>query len=209
MNISIIDDHFLMSESVKRLLQEANSDDEIKTFQDPIAFLAYDFKTWEPDIVITDLLMPNMDGLEMIGKLKEILTKDTKFILFTSLHDIQTLQTALRRGVCAYLTKDASPEEVLEAVEAAKEGKKYMNKSIQDKLLSHMFLNEEEIVYHISPQEKEVLKRICDGSTPKEIAYNMKLSINTIQSYIKNLLRKFKVNRTADLIVFATKNGLV
>lgn len=209
MNISIIDDHVLMAQSVKRLLQEANSDDEIRTYQDPIDFLDNDFKTWEPDIVITDLLMPNMDGLEMIGKVKEILTKDTKFILLTSLHDIQTLQTALRRGVSAYLTKDASEEEVLEAVEAAKEGKRYMNKSIQDKLLSHMFLNDEEVVYHISPQEKEVLKRICDGSTPKEIAYNMQLSINTIQSYIKNLLRKFKVNRTADLIVFATKNGLV
>src|ERR1700709_1881690 len=162
MNISIIDDHVLMAQSVKRLLQEANSDDEIRTYQGPVDFLENDFKIWEPDIVITDLLMPNMDGLEMIGKVKEILTKDTKFILLTSLHDIQTLQTALRKGVSAYLTKDASEEEVLEAVEAAKEGRRYMNKSIQDKLLSHMFLNDEEVVYHISPQEKEVLKRICD-----------------------------------------------
>jgi DNA-binding NarL/FixJ family response regulator len=208
MKICIIDDHVLMAQSIKRLIEQANEAYDVKMYRSPVDFLADDATKWKPEIIITDLLMPVMDGMEMIAKAKEKLGKEVKFILLTSIQDVQTLQAALRKGINAYLTKDASEEEVLQAIEAVMEGKRFMNRSIQDRLLTHMFQDEDDVVYHLSRQEKEVLKRICDGNTPKEIAFDMQLSINTIQSYIKSLLRKFKLNRTADLIVFAMKNGL-
>jgi two-component system invasion response regulator UvrY len=113
----------------------------------------------------------------------------------------------LRSGASGYLCKDSSPEELADALITVYHGEPYIGESLRPSLLRNT-LAEEQFVYNLSPREKEVLKLVCDGKTIKESAYEMELSVNTVQTYYKTILKKFNLNRTADLIVFAMQNGL-
>lgn len=208
MNICILDDHLLFAQSLKLLLNKVPGA-QVSVYTTPTDFLSQDFTGWQPDLVITDVMMPAMTGVELMEKAKSLLGEQTQFLLLTALHDIPTLKNAIRRGASGYVTKDISEEELLEAIRSIQAKQvPYIQKSMKDKLIVHMFSNEEEVVTHLSKKEKQVLNSICDGRIPKEIAAEMQLSINTINQYIKSLKRKFKVNRTTDIALFAVKNGL-
>ena len=88
------------------------------------------------------------------------------------------------------------------------QGEQYIEKDLRNELLNS-FSTEEQVSFQLSIREKDVLKLICSGFPPKEIAEKLFISIHTVQSHLKNIMRKFKVNRTPDIIVFAIKNGLI
>lgn len=208
MNICIVDDHLLFGQSLKLLLDKIPGT-QARVYTSPTDFLNQDFTEWQPELVITDVLMPAMTGIELMEKAKSLLGKQTHFLLLTALNDIPTLKNAIRKGASGYITKDISEEDLLEAIQSVQDKQiPYIQKGMKDKLIAHMFSNEEEVVTHLSKKEKQVLNSICDGRIPKEIASEMQLSINTINQYIKSLKRKFKVNRTTDIALFAVKNGL-
>lgn len=208
MNICIVDDHLLFAQSLKLLLDKV-PDAQIRIYTNPTDFLNQNFTEWQPDLAIIDVLMPGITGIELMEQAKSRLEGKAQFLLLTALSDIPTLKNAIRRGASGYLTKDISEEELMEAIRSIQQGEgPYIQKSMKDKLIAHMFSNEEEVVTHLSKKEKQVLNSICNGRIPKEIASEMQLSINTINQYIKSLKRKFKVNRTTDIALFAVKNGL-
>jgi two-component system invasion response regulator UvrY len=86
-------------------------------------------------------------------------------------------------------------------------GGQFISPALEKSLIKSIF-TEDQHVFHLSPREKEVLSLVCSGRTIKEMAYDMALSAHTVQTYQKKIMKKFKVNRTADLIVFAIQNGL-
>ncbi len=86
-------------------------------------------------------------------------------------------------------------------------GKRYISRKLRTTLM-HNMIHEEQIVHHLSRREKEVLREICTGQTIKEIGYKMGLSPNTVQYYQRNLMKKLKVSRTIDLIIYAIQHGL-
>lgn len=207
MNICIIDDHILIRQALKNLLTEldpkAYSTRIYKSAED---FLAENFAHWQPDLIIVDLGLPGMNGLEMITQSRKRLPL-AKYLVLSAIVDLSLVQDLLRKGeLNGYLTKDASEEELLEAIQAVMSGTHYVNRSLKDKLLEHL-LSDEPVMFHLSPMEKEVLNRLCGGSTPKEISAQMSISIHTVQRYIKNLLLKFKTNRTTQLVLLAIQKG--
>ncbi|MBD2756134.1 response regulator [Spirosoma validum] len=206
MNFCIIDDHLLITQFIKRLLTKEYPESSFKTYLKAEALLAEKLDQWYPDVVICDVLLPGMNGLDMLTILKQQLP-NTKTILLTSLIDIGMVKQAMRLGIDGYLTKDASEEELLEAIKTVLAGGRYVNASLKDKLVEHIF-SDQATEFHLSTREKEVLQKICAGKTPKEIAYDMKLSLHTVQQYIKNMMRKFNIKRTTELVVFAIQKGL-
>lgn len=202
----IIDDHLLITQFIKRLLEKTYSESTFKTYLSAEDLLADLPERQLPDLIICDLLLPGMNGIDLLTILKSKLP-NTKTMLLTSLTDVGMVKQAMRQGISGYLTKDSSEDELLEAIKTVLGGGKYVNTSLKDKLVEHIFLDEV-TEFHLSAREKEVLQKICAGKTPKEIAYEMKLSLHTIQQYIKNMMRKFNIKRTTELVVFAIQKGL-
>jgi DNA-binding NarL/FixJ family response regulator len=207
LNIAIIDDHQLFAQALQNTLQQQNETWVVRAFKSGDEFLASKFDNWQPEIVLTDLLMPGTNGVEMVQQASTLFTNKCQFILMSSVTDIYTVKNALRKGLRGYVVKDASLEELLVAIETVREGKLYVSSGLKETLFNHIF-EEEQIVYQLTPKENAVLQRLCAGSTPKEIAYDMNLSIHTIKQYQKAVMKKLKINRTIDLVVFAMQKGL-
>lgn len=204
MNIALIDDHQLLTDSLKAVLRAGDNSQNIKTFISADAFL---MSSWHPDIIITDLLMPGTNGIELIEKLRSLSYTNCKVIILSGVTDAQTIRQAIRAGAAGYISKNTGVEELGECINAVHNGEQYISNRLRNSLLNTLF-TEEQVVFHLSHREKEVLDLICSGHTVKEAAYKMQLSVHTVHSYQKTIMKKLKVNRTADLIVFAMQKGL-
>lgn len=208
---AIIDDHKMIAEAIKNSLLSKNVSSEIYTFNSAQQFFDEIKSKKIPQLIITDLLMPGNNGIELIKDYQNFYKNnqvdDYKIIVLSTISDAQTVKMALRYGADAYLSKESTIEELIDAVEECKEGKKYISSKLQNSIINN-FIADEQIVYHLSPREKDVLQLICSGKTIKEAAFEMNLSAHTVKSYYKNIMKKFNVHRTSDLIVFAMKNGL-
>lgn len=205
MKLALLDDHKLFTISVANLLLNNQDIELVETYNEPLKFIM-NLKAKKYDIIILDILLPEMNGMDVLVEIKKQLI-DSKVIILTSIVEVPTLKMTLRNGANGFLCKDCTYEELFEAIESVLRDDIYVSKSLRKSFLKNTISNEKSI-YELSPREKEVLKYICDGKTIKETAYMMELSYHTVQSYQKNIMRKFNVNRSADLIVFAIKNGL-
>lgn len=208
MKISIIDDHQIITESLKKLLLQSTEINEVDTYPNADTFLNFITAESLPDVIITDLLMPGTNGMELVEKIRETFKgAKVKMIILSSITDVQTIKQSLRTGADGFLSKNTSLDELMEAIFTVRDGKNYIGENLRKNLLDAVF-TEEQVVYHLSPREKEVLHKVCSGFTIKEIAYDMNLSVHTVQYYHRNVMAKLKVKRTSDLIVFAMQSGL-
>lgn len=160
------------------------------------------------DLVITDINMPDVNGIELNTFIKTN-HPNVKTLVVSMLHDITTVQTLTKDQVDGYVPKNAEKEELLKAIESVLKGEKYFSQSIKDVYLKGMFSNEQSLVASLSKREKEVLKLIAEEHTTQEIADILFLSKHTIESYRKNLLSKLEVRNLAGLTKYAIKLGLL
>lgn len=203
--IALIDDHQLLVESLSQLLSKYDFIKEIRTYANAKEFISKEISP-APDIIISDILMPGMSGMDLLNHLKKSHPKP-KVIMLSSITEVQTIRHAMRSGASGFLTKDSPPDELADAILTVYHGESYIGENLRSSLIKNTFI-EDRFVYNLSPREKEVLKLVCSGKTIKESAYEMNLSANTVQTYYKAIMKKFNLNRTADLIVFAIQNGL-
>ena len=206
MIIALVDDHPILTESIKNLLLAMPGVAQVKTYNNPALFLE-EKRFLAPDIIILDLMMPDINGMKVIEICKSDSKDKVKIIVLSSITDVQTIKQAVRAGANGFLSKGSNIEELTEAILTVNEGKQYIAANLRNSMLENMFV-EEQVIYHLSPREKDVLNKVCSGQTIKEIAYDLKLSIHTVQYYHRCVLAKLKVKRTSDLIVFAMQNGL-
>jgi DNA-binding NarL/FixJ family response regulator len=206
MIITLLDDHPILTESLKNLLLKLPEVEQVKTYNDPVLFLAEEISV-APDIIIVDLMMPGINGMKLIEICRSNFKDKVKIIVLSSITDVQTIKQAIRSGANGFLSKGSDIEELTEAILTINKGNQYIAPKLKDSMLNSFF-TEEQIVYHLSPREKDVLNKVCNGQTIKEIAYDLRLSIHTVQYYHRTILTKLKVKRTSDLIVFAMQNGL-
>ncbi|WP_221394230.1 response regulator transcription factor [Dyadobacter sp. NIV53] len=157
MTIAIIDDHKLLGQTLKLLLENNLDKTDIRVYSEANVFLKEPFTDWKPDLVIVDFFMPGMNAIEMITVVQPRLP-EAKFIILTSLSDTAMIREAFRIGISGYVTKDAADIELLEAIETVMKGGKYINLSMKDKLVNNIFSDQNE-EYRLSPREEEVLKK--------------------------------------------------
>jgi len=202
----IVDDHQLLGQLLRRILIEAYPGAVVKLFINGQQFINDDFKNGPPAVVITDVLLPDGNGIEIALKQKERLP-GAKFIVLTTLIDVTLAKMALRRGLNGYITKDAPEQEVIEGIKAVLQGEKYISHTLKENMVKQLF-NDDEVDYNISAREMEILVKLCEGKTPKETAELLNLSIHTVNQHIKSMLGKLKLNRTTDLVLFAINHRL-
>lgn len=208
MKIVLIDDHQLITESLKSLLEQQEQIEKVTAYSDAATFLSETGPQSLPDVLITDLVMEGINGLKLIEICRNLYKNAAmKIIILSSITDVQTIKQCIRAGANGFISKDTSVKELTNSIHEVYDGNQYIGEGLRDSLIKNVFV-EEQIVYHLSPREKEVLNKVCRGLTIKEIAFDMSLSVHTVQYYHRNVLSKLKVKRTSDLIVYAMQHGL-
>jgi DNA-binding NarL/FixJ family response regulator len=206
MNIVLVDENQLLTDTLRNLLLLMPEVDDVETYLEGKEFLALRSFT-PPDVLIMDLIMNGVNGLELLDVCRTRFPKEMKVIILSSVVDVHTIKHTMRRGANSYLSKSMTFQEFKECILQVIAGKQYIGKAIRDNLINSVF-TDEQIVLHLSPREKEVLQKVCSGRTIKEIAYDLKLSAHTVQYYHRSVMDKLKVKRTTDLIVYAMQHGL-
>jgi two-component system, NarL family, nitrate/nitrite response regulator NarL len=201
--ILVVDDHPMVLEGMRSMLLQINFVTINGTASN--AFEAIEkIKAALPDIVITDINMPEISGIELTVKVKAEFPS-VKVIAMSTFKERSYISQMIQSGALGYLIKSASKEEIEEAILAVHEGKLYLN------LDSNLSAGEKQDIGKIpviSSREKEVLELIADGLTNPQIAAKLFISLHTVDSHRKNLLTKFSVNNTASLIKMAAKFGI-
>lgn len=126
--------------------------------------------------------------------------------MLSSLGNSLTIKQALQIGAKGFLSKNCSVEEFIKAFETIGKGQIYISTSFQKELAQESACKQ--LIPKLTPRESEVLSYLCASYTAKEVAGKLHLSTNTVQIYVKSLFVKFKLNRTTDLVLYATKNKL-
>lgn len=212
LNIVVTDDHRLFRKGMIALLEDFDFIDEIYEAGNGNELLEL-LKSLEviPDIVLLDLRMPEMDGLEATKKLNK-LYHDIKIIILTMDDDEQFILHLLNEGINGYLLKDADPDELETALKKVISEGFYFTESISKTILRMQNKKGKQtmpVFIEFTPREKEVLQLVCKGLTAAEIAKELALSSRTIEGYKRALLEKTGTKNMAGLVVFSIKNGFV
>jgi len=160
-------------------------------------------KALHPDILITEFYLPDMNGLEVTRQLGE----KTFSLILTSLDEEEYIFQAIESGVAGYLLKDASEDELVKAIYAVGAGDRYFSGSISNVLVNGYLDNHNRLEklrkfksYSLTKREKQILKLIIEGMKNKEIADTLNKSIRTIETHRFNIMKKFKVSSTKELM---------
>lgn len=203
-NLLIIDDHPMVIEGMKAMLQQLNF-----VQLQASAMNAFDgiemLKKHEVDVAIVDINLPDISGIELTAKIRKEFPK-VQVLAMSTFKERSYISQMIQNGAIGYLVKSASKEEIEEAILSAYEGKFYLS---QDLNLNRHDEADIPTVPILSSREKEVLKLIADGLTNPQIAQQLYISLHTVDSHRKNLLTKFAVNNTASLIKLAAKYNMI
>jgi DNA-binding NarL/FixJ family response regulator len=163
----------------------------------------------KPDVVLMDLLMPNMDGLTAISRIKQE-NAEIEIVAVTSFIEEEKVTTALEAGASGYLLKDADAEEVAAAVRAAYAGEVHLDAAVARLLAQRMRTRRDsEPVEPLTPREKEVLAQLGKGASNKEIAYELSITERTARTHVSNILGKLGLASRTQAALWAVEHKLV
>ncbi|ANH80193.1 DNA-binding response regulator [Niabella ginsenosidivorans] len=209
-NIILADDHKLFLEGLIQLLNKEETLHLLYYAQNGKLVMNYlkAHPELDVDLVITDIAMPDADGIMLNNFIKE--TRPATKTMVVSMHtDTNMVDTLVQNDVDGYLSKNAAADEFLEAIQTILKGEKYFSESVKQAYMNSVFRKEKDTMEMLSTREKEVLKLIAQEYTTQEIADKLFLSKHTIESYRKTLLSKLKVRNLAGLTRYAIRLGLL
>ena len=206
-NILLADDHTIVRQGLKLILS-AHSDlhviGEAANGKEAVELAA----KLKPDIVLMDVAMPELNGIEATRKMVE--ANSRLRVLVLSMHkEAVYVREILRAGARGYILKDAIDTELLNAVRSVARGDGYISPAVSGALLNDYRKDVTDPVDLLSPREREVLQLIAEGKTNKEIATKLNLSVYTVDSHRGKIMEKLNLHSTGELVRFAIKRGLV
>ena len=164
-----------------------------------------------PDVVVMDLIMPGMDGVEATRRLKKTSPR-TQVIVLTSYHEDEHIFPAIRAGALSYVLKDIDPDDLAEAIRRAREGEAVIHPRVAARLVKEIHGDRGEPVNpfsELTDRELEVLRHIAAGKNNREIAEALVISEKTVKSHITNILNKLHLADRTQAAVFAWQEGIM
>jgi len=215
--VLIVDDHMIVVEGIRRLVSEQEDFQVVGTASDGLeAFRKV--KALKPDIVIMDIAMPNLDGIEATHEIKKWNDR-IGVIIFTMYSDTAHAVSLFRQGISGYVLKGEPINDLLLALKAVREGGTYFSAAVNESIREHMERLElgggesareiQDGVALLSIREKEVFPLLADGKSIKEIAQRLSISPKTVETHKYNIMEKLGVESIADLTKIALRKKLI
>ena len=211
LRVMVVDDHAVVRQGIRTVLEGADGVEVVADAGGGSEALKL-VGTTSPDVMVLDVNMPEMDGLEVTRTLRES-GHDCR-ILILSMHDNpEYVLEALRAGADGYLLKDAGPAELREAVQAVGEGKEYLSERVTHQLSLALRAELERDkkrgrLDRLTPREREVMSRVAQGRTSREIAEEFGISHRTVETHRERVMAKLRMKSVADLTRFVVELGL-
>jgi DNA-binding NarL/FixJ family response regulator len=209
--IVLADDHVLIRQGLKRLIEENKSLEVVGEAGDGLELLDV-LDSIAPDLIILDISMPHLRGIEVINEAKR-LSPGVIILMITMHKSEQYFLCAMSAGADGYLLKEDSDSELLIAIDEVMHGKMYISPHLAEEFSDEVIKTyREKGVFPcetLTNREIEVLKFVAEGLTSKEIAEMLSISIRTVEHHRANLLKKLNLKNTADLIKHAIQNGFI
>lgn len=210
--IMIVEDHGIMRESVKSLLSSGPEFEVVGEAADGYEAIER-IQELKPDLVLTDLSMPKMNGIEMIEEVKRKV-RDTKIIALTVHRGEEYVLATLKAGADGYVLKEDSYVELSVAIKHVLKGQRYLSPGVSGKLIEGYLDGRKPEELHsvwetLTKREREILKLIAEGYRNREIADQLYISVNTVEKHRSNIMDKLNIHSTAGLIAYAIEKGLV
>ena len=208
----LADDHTILREGLRALLSADPNFDIVGEAEDGREAVRCVEKL-EPNLLLMDLSMPRMSGMDAISEIKRRYS-ETKIIALTVHKTEEYLLTTLQAGVDGYVLKDATHDELVLAIHNVMAGKRYLSPGISGKVIEGYLEGKEDSQavsswQKLSQREREVLKLIAEGYKNKEIAEDLCISLKTVEKHRANLMKKLDLHNAAGLTVYAVEKGLV
>lgn len=209
LTLFIIDDHPLVAGGIYMMLKDISYITIAGTAKDGKEALVF-LENNEPDVILLDISLPDTDGLQLCEKIRSR-NKNSKIIGLTSANDASIITQMLHRGANGYLLKNMERDELLEAIDRVMNGKIYLSKSANEKVLEQFSslntaLND---FPALTRRENEILHLLNEGLNGPQMAEKLFLSPYTVESHRKNLMQKLNVSSTQQLLKAAREKGLL
>jgi DNA-binding NarL/FixJ family response regulator len=204
--ILVADDHAVVREGIVGLLTD-HGFVVVGAVADGVALIEA-AKRLRPDVIITDLSMPALSGLEALTRLaaEQLSSK----VIVLTMHDDPDLATrAVKAGAAGFVLKDAASDELINAIEQVKQGRLYLTPAVTRDIMSGMAASGESARRQLSPRQLEILRLILLGQRMKQIAAALDLSPRTVESHKYEMMEALGVHSTAELVAYAIKHRLV
>ncbi len=205
--VMLVDDHAVVRVGFRMLLQAA-PDIQVVAEAESGEAACQRYAEAAPDVVVMDLAMPGMGGIEAV---RRILARDPRArILALSAHeDTAHPRRVLKAGALGYLSKRSAPEALIEAVRAVAAGQRYLDPAIAQRLAMEELTGSQDPVKALSEREFEVFIQLAKGQSVAQIADNLKLSPNTVGTHLYNVKQKLGAANQAELTLIALNHGLI
>jgi len=211
--IVIVDDHGLIRECLHLVLAGEKRLDIVGEAANGIEAIDV-ISDLQPEIVLLDISIPGMSGLELIPIIKQK-SPETKIIMLTGNDEDETILKALRAGARGYLTKDTTSQGLIKSLKVVHEGEMWIERKLVKRIFEtngpvdiNSAVRHKKNAQNLTPRERDVLRLLAKGSTNKEIAKDLFISEQTVKSHLNRIFRKLEVSRRLEAILYAIKKGL-
>jgi NarL family two-component system response regulator LiaR len=209
--VLIVDDHQVVRQGLRtflELLEDISVIGEAEDGQQAVKLVS----ALQPDVVLMDLVMPRMDGINATQKVLALGLK-TKVIALTSFSEDDKVFPAIQAGASSYLLKNVSPDDLVEAIRAVHRGEARLHPDITRKLMQQVSQvhasAQETSLNELTEREKEVLRLVALGNNNREISQQLFISEKTVKTHVSNILGKLNLDQRTQLVIYAIKNKLV
>lgn len=209
--IILADDHMMFRQGIKKILSEIDDIEVIGEARDGLELLSL-VKKMLPDMVILDISMPKIRGIEATREIKKIDAK-IKVLILTMHKSREYLSYAISAGVEGYLLKEDADSELFSAIENIRRGRAYispiLNVELADNFIRMCRGDNKRQSEELTSREREVLKLIAEGQTNKKIADLLFISIRTVENHRANIMRKLRFKNTSDIVKYAIRKKYI
>jgi DNA-binding NarL/FixJ family response regulator len=212
-SIILADDHVLVRQGLRRILEGTDDLEVVGEANDGLELLQL-LKHVSPQMVILDIFMPNLRGIEAITEIKAM-QPDVKILILTMHRDKEYLYLALSAGAKGYLLKEDAARDLFSAIAEVRQGKTYISPYFSDMVVNDVVQiakGNAQVVFAADPltsREREVLKLIAEGKSSKEIANLLFISVFTENNHRASIMEKLNLNKATDLVKYAIRKGYI
>jgi DNA-binding NarL/FixJ family response regulator len=209
--VVLADDHPIVRHGLRHLLEEETSLKIVGEASDGLQAVEFVAK-FKPNVLIVDIMMPGINGLEVLKQVKERSPSTCSIVLSMQSADVYVVE-ALKAGALGYVLKETGPSELVNAVKQVVEGKRYLSPRLSERLIDVLLHGREEIAIDpyetLTNREREILHMAAEGMTTAAIAKRLSISPRTAELHRGRMMNKLGLNNQTDLIRYALKRGIL